>query len=73
MTQKLKRQVGGMDMLNRIKEVEIKENDQRGRLAKIRVRLEVIGKGALDCDGYTSNTEEATFIDTLLAEMPEMK
>ena len=28
----------------------------------VKVRLEVIGKGASDCDGYTSNTEEATFI-----------
>ncbi len=25
-------------------------------------RLDRIGKGTADCDGYTSNTEEATFI-----------
>ena len=59
---KLKRKIGGMDMAKRVKELELKENDQRGRLERVRRRFEVIGKGAADCDGYTSNTEEATFI-----------
>lgn len=31
-------------------------------MEKLRKRFEVIGRGAADCDGYTSNTEEATFI-----------
>lgn len=51
-----------MDMMKRLKELELKEDDQRTRLEKVRKRFEVIGKGAADCDGYTSNTEEATFI-----------
>eukprot|EP00347_Sterkiella_histriomuscorum_P007817 403347449 len=69
---KLKRKIGGMDIAKRLKDLENREEDQRSRLEKLRKRFETIGKGAADCDGYTSNTEEATFIDTLLAELPEM-
>jgi len=48
--------------MKRLRELELREDDQRVRLDKVKKRFEIIGKGAADCDGYTSNTEEATFI-----------
>ena len=36
-------------------------------------RLQCINKCAGDCDGYTSNTEESTFVDSILSEMPDLK
>ena len=36
-------------------------------------RLQCIHKCAGDCDGYTSNTEESTFVDSILSEMPDLK
>lgn len=59
---KLRRKIGGMDLLKRLKELEDGERDQAKRLERAKERFEAIGKGANDCDGYTSNTEEATFI-----------
>lgn len=55
-----------MDIAKRLRDLELREDDQRTRLEKLRKRFEVIGKGAADCDGYTSNTEEATFIVRLI-------
>ncbi len=49
-------------MMKRLKELEAKEADERQRLSNVKARLEAIAIGAADCDGYTSNTEEATFI-----------
>lgn len=40
----------------------MKEDDLRKRLADIKKRFKVIYKGGEDCDGYTSNPEETTFI-----------
>lgn len=62
LTARLKRQIGGLDMQKRHKELLGQGSEQRERLAGVKKRLERIGKGASDCDGYTSNTEEATFI-----------
>ena len=36
-------------------------------------RLLALHKCAGDCDGYTSNTEESTFVDSILSEMPDLK
>ena len=58
----MKRDIGGMDLSKRYQNQKKIENDQRERLENVKSRLERIEKGALDCDGYTSNTEEATFI-----------
>lgn len=55
-----------------IEELERLNNDHIERLADIKVRLDTIGKGADDCNGYTSNPEEGTFIETLLGELPEI-
>jgi hypothetical protein len=38
----------------------------------VKAKLDVLGKGAHDCDGYTSNAEEETFIETILGELPEL-
>lgn len=43
------------------------------RLESIYKRIDLIGKGADDCNGYTSNPEEGTFIETLLGELPEIR
>ena len=43
------------------------------RLESISKRIDLIGKGADDCNGYTSNPEEGTFIETLLGELPEIR
>lgn len=59
---RLKRQIGGLDMQKRHKELLGQSLEHRERLVGVKKRLERIGKGASDCDGYTSNTEEATFI-----------
>lgn len=59
---RLRRQIGGLDLMKRHNEMKFAEEDQRKRLEAIKGRLERISKGASDCDGYTSNTEEATFI-----------
>lgn len=40
----------------------MKEDDLRQRLNDIKKRFKVIYKGGEDCDGYTSNPEEDTFI-----------
>lgn len=48
--------------MKRHNEVKYSEDDQRKRLEQVKNRLDRIAKGAQDCDGYTSNTEEATFI-----------
>ena len=66
MQHKLKRKLGGLDIAKRLGDLENREINQRERLEIIRTRLEEIGKGASDCDGYTSNTEEATFIVNFL-------
>jgi len=58
----LKRQLGGLDLVKRYNELKEGEKDQRHRLINVKKRFERMGKGASDCDGYTSNTEEASFI-----------
>ncbi|CDW88775.1 UNKNOWN [Stylonychia lemnae] len=63
---KLKRKIGGLDIAKRLRDLKHREEDQSMRLELVKKRFEFIGKGAQDCDGYTSNTEEATFI------LPEM-
>ena len=45
-TSKLKKQVGGMDMMKRHKELIVNEGDQRERLNDVKKRLDRIGKGA---------------------------
>ena len=46
--------------------------NQAERLEDIERRLVRIKFGAEDCDGYTSNTEEGIFIETLIGEIPEL-
>ena len=41
-----------------------RNNDHMRRLEQIKIKLEVIDSKAKDCDGYTSNSEETTFIVT---------
>ena len=41
-----------------------RNNDHMRRMEQIKIKLEVIDSGAKDCDGYTSNSEETTFIVT---------
>lgn len=50
----------------------MKEDDLRRRLHDLKKRYKVIHKGGEDCDGYTSNPEETTFIDSLLGDKPEV-
>jgi len=59
---KLSRKIGGLDIAKRLRNLKDREEDQSMRLESLKKRFEFIGKGAQDCDGYTSNTEEATFI-----------
>ena len=59
--------------MKRYRELQEGEQEQRKRLEDVMVKLERIRKGTSDCDGYTSNTEEATFIETLLNELPEIQ
>lgn len=66
LNEKLRRKIGGLDLMKRIKMVEGKALDQSERLARIALRFEALDKGASDCDGYTSNTEEATFIVSIV-------
>jgi len=47
------------------KMLEMQEDEMRARLNKIKKRFLIIHKGGNDCDGYTSNSEEANFIVTL--------
>jgi hypothetical protein len=42
------------------------------RLDRVREELSKIESTGQDCDGFTSNTEEATFIETLIGELPEI-
>lgn len=62
---KLKKQIGGQDQQNKWKALEMKEDDLRRRLNELKKRFKVIHKGGEDCDGYTSNPEETTFIVTI--------
>lgn len=50
------------DLKAKYDEIQRKNNSQQLRLEEVKRRLDVIAKGAQDCDGYTSNSEEATFI-----------
>jgi hypothetical protein len=63
-TGKFRRQMGGLDLMKRYKDLTAAEIDHQDRLAEVKKRFDRIAKGAGDCDGYTSNTEEATFIVT---------
>jgi hypothetical protein len=38
----------------------------------VQTKLKLIEGGAKDCDGYTSDKDEAHFIDTLLSEIPDL-
>jgi hypothetical protein len=40
----------------------MKEEDLRRRLNELKKRFKTIHKGGEDCDGYTSNPDETTFI-----------
>lgn len=52
--------------MKRYNELKEGESEQRRRLMDVKKRLDRIGKGTADCDGYTSNTEEATFIVSII-------
>ena len=54
--------MGGLDLMKRYRDLTAAETDHQDRLAEVKKRFDRIAKGAGDCDGYTSNTEEATFI-----------
>jgi len=67
----LRKEQGGIDATKRIKEAEHMEKEQRRRLQEIQKRFERVERGAGECDGYTSNAEEGTFIEAVIEEMPE--
>ncbi len=42
--------------------MKLLESNERERILVVHERLRRINKGAQECDGYTSNSEESTFI-----------
>jgi hypothetical protein len=59
---RLRRQIGSLDLMKRWRQLSAAENNQERRLDTVKTRLDRIAKGGNDCDGYTSNTDEATFV-----------
>ncbi len=64
--------IGGYDHAQKIREFEGAEKDQRRRLEKVLERLVRLERESGVVDGYTSSTEETTFVSTLIEELPNI-
>ena len=72
MTEATMRKLCGMDLVWRLNDLEYRVNDQRARLEKVGRQHLQLGKGADDSDGYTSTSEEATFVYSLQTDLPSL-